>query len=340
MDKTTKVRDGARNTKRTTPKTVLLFALLALLIVALILRFAFAPDKKNETNQHVFKQNQWIHGITVDDSWYDSIDIEQVVEAIRAMPVKPTVRVVMSDDRTPAEYRELFSKLREVAFIMALPVDSFYMNAYKDPASYLGRFQAAYRVLSDYVDLWEIGNEINGVEWIQQSPKRIVDKVIAANDWIRAQGGLTAVTLYYTRSTLDQTNTNAIIADPKATHSMEMFPWIARHIPETLSENVDYVFVSYYEDDNGGYQPDWGEVFTELERVFPGVALGIGECGNTAAAATPAGKVKMAHAYYSMQRPSEHFVGGFFWWNWVQDCVPHQNNPIYEEINRCIEERK
>ena len=47
----------------------------------------------------------------------------------------------------------------------------------------------------------------------------------------------------------------------------------------------------------------------------------------------------MASFYYEIEPPSAHYIGGCFWWNWVQDCVPHKGNAIYDGINRCMVNR-
>ena len=262
-----------------------------------------------------------IFGVTVDDSWYGEIEPDAITDALRSMPVKPTVRIVMADDISMDEYRELFAAVSAVAAVMAEPVDSYYMRGYPDAESYVERFRAAYEILAPYVDIWEIGNEINGVAWIRQDPELIIAKTLAANDYIKSRGGKTALTLYY--------------ADPA---DQDLFAWLARYLPARLRGNVDYAFISYYEDDNNGCLPDWEQVFRSLEREFPDAAIGIGECGNTAQDATVESKIAMAKAYYGMERFSDRFAGGFFWWSWVQDCVPHQENPVYTAINAFIEQ--
>ena len=205
---------------------------------------------------------------------------------------------------------------------MAQPVDSFYMRNYPDVESYLERFRESFAVLSPYVGIWEIGNEINGVDWIRQDPALIVAKTRAANDFIRARGGKTALTVYY--------------ADP-ADH--DLFDWLDRYLPVRLAENVDYALVSYYEDDNGGYAPDWASVFAGIARFFPNAKIGVGESGNTAAdRAAVESKIAMATAYYGMRRAGDRFIGGYFWWNWVQDCIPHPENPVFNAINSAIAE--
>ena len=271
---------------------------------------------KEPSEKHSLDLTPWIYGITVDDCWYGDIETEAVIAAIRDMPVKPMVRVVMSKEIAPADYASLFSQIHEIAYVMACPVDSSEMSFFENEQAYLERFQDAYCVLKSYADLWEIGNEINGVEWIGQEPELIVRKVEAANTYIRSQGTKTALTMYYARP-----------------EDQDMFQWMAENLPENLRGNVDYAFISFYEDDNEGYVPDWCRVFPAFDAAFPGAKVGIGECGNTAEDATEASRISMALSYYSMAALSENYIGGCFWWNWVQDCVPHEGNPVYDAIN-------
>lgn len=310
-----------RKPTKTESKWVINFYIILFFAVTCVFLFATVSGKRDEKEEFHQKNDKRIYGITVDDSWYESIDRSQVVDAIRNMPVKPTVRIVMSNTISPKEYKKLFMEISSEAYIMASPVDSYYMNSYKDKESYLKRFKESYDELSDYVDIWETGNEINGVEWIKQDPELIMDKVSEANQFIRSKGGKTAITLYYT--------------DPD---KEDMFEWVSEHFSDALKQNIDYILLSYYEDDNEGYKPEWKQVFSNLEKVFPDADLGIGECGNTSEDATIFSKSNMIRSYYTMESYSENFVGGYFWWNWVQDCVPHKNNKVYEEINRCLKE--
>ena len=84
----------------------------------------------------------------------------------------------MSKDIRAKDYVSLFKEIHKVAYIMAQPVDSFEMNTYKNVESYKNRFEDSYKYLKDYVDIWEIGNEVNGEEWIKENPKFTVKKFI------------------------------------------------------------------------------------------------------------------------------------------------------------------
>ena len=99
------------------------------------------------------KKNEQIYGLTIDDSWYESVPLEDIILSLKKLRVKPTVRVVMSADTKPEEYVELFEKLHKVAYIMAEPVDSYEMNLYKDVESYKKRFEESKKYLGDYYEI-------------------------------------------------------------------------------------------------------------------------------------------------------------------------------------------
>ena len=302
-------------------RILILFLTVTLIVIAVLFIGKHFYTTETEDEPSSADMERWIYGITVDDCWYDDVETEAVIAAIRDMPVKPTVRIVMSKEISAEDYEELFSQIHEVAYVMACPVDSSDMSFYEDERAYLKRFKDAYSVLKPYTDLWEVGNEINGEEWIGQRPDLILQKVEAANTYIRSRGAKTALTMYY--------------ANPE---DQDMFQWMTKHLPERITENVDFALISYYEDDNEGYLPDWSQIFPIFEEVFPGAKVGFGECGNTAEDATEDSKLQMAHSYYAMEPPSENYIGGYFWWNWVQDCVPHEGNKVYDGINRRMQE--
>ena len=41
------------------------------------------------------KTQEKLYGITIDDSWYDDVKIENIIEGIKNLPIKPVVRIVM-----------------------------------------------------------------------------------------------------------------------------------------------------------------------------------------------------------------------------------------------------
>ena len=148
-------------------------------------------------SQCIFIKPEKLYGLTVDDSWYEDVSIDEIVLSLKKFKVKPTVRIVMSKDTSPKKYVEIFSKIHDVAYIMAEPVDSYEMNLYKNEESYKERFAKSYKYLGEYVDIWEIGNEVNGEEWIKQENSLVVDKIMAAYREIKSKCKKTAITFFY-----------------------------------------------------------------------------------------------------------------------------------------------
>jgi hypothetical protein len=99
-----------------------------------------------------------------------------------------------------------------------------------------------------------------------------------------------------------------------------------------LKANVDYVFVSYYEDDCNNYQPNWQRVFDSLHVLFPYSKLGIGECGTTYSNR----KAEYITRYYTMHITTPKYVGGYFWWYYRQDCVPWTTKPLWQVLDNAI----
>ena len=94
---------------------------------------------------------------------------------------------------------------------------------------------------------------------------------------------------------------------------------------------MDYVLISYYEDDCNDYQPQWQEVFDSLHVLFPNSKIGIGECGTTNAGQ----KAAYAKRYYSMNITTPNYIGGYFWWYYKQDCVPY-TKPLWKTIDSLM----
>lgn len=301
--------------KRKTNASKLLRKLsVSLLIVLLLPSYIKATTPENNVRDIPYP----MFGITVDDSWRGSEMLDKITDAIKAMSVKPTVRIVMSNSISSKEYQDIFKAIHDVAYVLAQPVDSYYMKGYKTVNEYLNRFVDSYTHLAEYTDMWEIANEINGEGWLGDDRQFNADKMYAAYNYIHNKGGKT-VLVSYEVAPGDQ--------------EMSMLDWLKQYVPSDMKTNLDYLLVSYYEDDHNNYQPDWSFMFKELQTIFPTSKLGIGECGNTARNRTEASKLNMIRHYYSMPKYVDNYIGGYFWWTWVQDCVPHENNLVWKEID-------
>ena len=219
---------------------------------------------------------------------------------------KPIMRIVFDENQPPSEYAEAVPAIHAKSWILGEILDSLYV---KDISvdGYLARTKAYLAAFPDTVDVWEIGNEING-EWLVAkggSTADVVAKMTGAYDVLHAAGKRTALTLYYNK-------------DCWSAPENEMFAWTNVNVPARLRTGLDYVLVSYYEDDCNGLQPNWNSIFLELRKIFPSAKLGIGECGTTNAAT----KALYIQRYYGMKVDVPGFVGGYFWWYFHQDMVP------------------
>ena len=216
--------------------------------------------------------------------------------------------------------KEVVSSLKK---LKTRPTARIVMSKDTEPKEYVKIFKEIHKVadvMAEPVDSYEI----NGEEWIKQDNSLVADKIMAVYDVIKAKGGKTAVTFYY----------------ENPDYQRDMIKWIKTYIPKKLRKNLDYAFISYYEDDNEGYEPDWKNVFNKFGKLFPKSKIGIGECGNTAKTATDKSKIKMFNQYYSMPKYTKNYVGGYFWWNYVLDCIPMKNNKVYKAVYdtfKCID---
>ena len=267
--------------------------------------------------------SRMLYGLTIDDSWEGTRKLADIVEALQRLPARPTVRIVMSEDRSPQSYRDLFKAIHRVADIMAQPVDSSSMQSYSTER-YQQRFAESYQYLSHYVAIWEVGNEINGQEWIQEDPRLTAAKVTSAYRYIKDKHAVAALVPYYF---------------PPGRSTLSMKDWLQTYLPEDLRQGVDYVLISYYEDDNNGYQPNWRQVFAELETLFSRAKLGIGECGTPSEHTPMARKLQLFRHYYAMPRYTPRYVGGYFWWYWAHDGVPYKDNLLWEETARYMKKQ-
>ncbi|MGE4241260.1 hypothetical protein [Ramlibacter sp.] len=262
----------------------------------------------------------WL-GVTTDDP---NVDTAAQIEALSALPRRPALRVVLDEGTPPSSYVDSVRRLAAVADVMALPVDSSWM---KDiDAKRAGERAHRYlRALGDAATIWEVGNEVNG-NWVGRDP---VPKIEAMFDVARAHGKKTALTFFH---------------ENPATPGHDMLPWIDTHIPpgHRLRAGLDYVLVSYYEDENGGHrltQREIDAIFTGLARRFPAAKVAFGEFGwgreIPRDAATRAELIGRFHSYTTLE-PA--FVGGGFYWHFRQTMSP-KSKPDHALLVKALSPR-
>ena len=122
-----------------------------------------------------------IHGVTVDDKNDLRKDafLAKVLESLTHLSVKPTVRIVYAPGNKKGpfsanSYMDATRQIKSVGYVFGQPVDSFYMRCFT-PSEYLNRFKNYVTTLGPSVDIWEVGNEING-EWLFGNTRRCSPK--------------------------------------------------------------------------------------------------------------------------------------------------------------------
>jgi hypothetical protein len=273
-----------------------------LVLIALTLKSQAQSDAIVDTNR--------VWGVTSDAT----NSVNNQVNALSHLCKKPTIRIVFDEWQPVTDYTSFVSQIHNVSFIMGELLDSEYMIQY-NLQQYTDRMNEYMNGVGDKVDIWEVGNEVNG-EWCGKTAD-VVAKISAAYSIVKAHGKKAALTLYENWNCWEKS-------------SNEMFRWANQNVPANMKQGLDYVWVSYYEDDCNGYQPNWQKVFDSLHVIFPNSKLGIGECGTTRSSK----KAAYMTRYYTMHITTPKFVGGFFWWYWRQDCVPYTTKSLWKTLNK------
>ena len=242
-------------------------------------------------------------------------NLSAIVTSLQNLNKKPTTRIVFDEFVPATDYVTAVTQIHNVSFIMGELLDSYYMNKYS-LSQYAARTNEYLNLLGSKVDIWEVGNEVNG-EWLGTTPD-VIAKIDTAYSIIKAQNKKTELTLYYNQDCWSNSNN-------------EMFRWVNKNLSSKLRNGLDYVLVSYYEDDCNGLQPNWQKVFDSLHVLFPNSKLGIGECGTK----TSGNKAAFISRYYKMNITTPNYVGGYFWWYFKQDCVPY-TNALWTTFNNAI----
>jgi hypothetical protein len=255
---------------------------------------------------------EFIYGVTVNDV----SDVPALVGSLKALGQRPTTRVVFDSPEPATQYLEPVRQIKMVSEVMGEIVDSSSVGSISVD-TYLSRTLEYLTVLGDSVTIWEIGNEVNG-EWLGDTPA-VVAKISGAYELVTAAGKPSALTLYYNDGCYERP-------------ANEMFTWAAANVPDRLRQGLAYVFISYYEDDCEGLQPDWSTVFPRLAAMFPNSKVGFGEVGTK----NEDRKAEYIQRYYGTRIAHPAFVGGVFWWYFREDCVP-VSKPLWKVLNDALQ---
>jgi hypothetical protein len=252
-----------------------------------------------------------IYGVTISSVK----DLKDITESLSKLSKKPTARIVFDEWVPATQYSQAVKEIHKVSYTMGEILDSYYMKEY-NLKTYKDRVKEYTDALGDEIDIWEIGNEVNG-EWTGSRIK-VAAKIEAAYNYVKSSNRKTAVTLFY--------NANCY-----SNEKNKMFEWAQSYIPDYMKQGLDYVFVSFYNDDCPQQPPDWENIFDSLHVMFPNSKLGIGECGTK----NKSEKELMIKKFYRMEVEHPNFVGGYFWWYYKKDCVPYTKE-LWSVLNEAI----
>lgn len=275
-----------------------------------LLIFISAAEANSYSNEQIIDSNK-VYGVTLDGIGH----LNDEITSLSNLHYKPTTRIVFDEWQPASGYLTAVTQIHNVSFVMGEILDSYYMNQYSYE-QFASRVTEYMNILGDNVDIWEIGNEVNG-EWCGTT-ESVIKKINMAFKIAKYQNKKTALTLYYNKNCW---------SNPEN----EMFRWVNNFNSAKQRLRPDYVLVSYYEDDCNNFQPNWQQVFDSLHVLFPKSKLGIGECGTTNASK----KETYINRYYSMNINTPDYIGGYFWWYYRQDCVPY-SKPLWTVINNAM----
>jgi hypothetical protein len=294
-----------------------------------------------------------LHGVTVADGRDRDIRtttyLHEVLKSLGNLTSTPTVRIVYrlegSDTNKGAKASTYLSATQAISkkgYIMAEVLDSAYEFCF-DVADHAARWNDYVSTLGDYVDIWEVGNEING-NWLSNSDpiaikgqrcpwkvpnttdQDVVTKMINAYHIVKKAGKKAALTLYYE-------------PNPACTTAMgpeyDPITWATRNVPDDMKAGLDYVLLSNYRDKCPNFRPDFNALFTQIHKIFPKAKLGMGEWGYSHGRPNKADLTELLNYGYSIHPDIPNWVGGVFFWEWGRDAVPYDPQPgsIWNVIN-------
>ena len=292
----------------TKPKYILIVTINILLLA----NFCLAQTNCDEIifpTLPAFDQQKPIFGLTITDI----SDEEGIICQLKELRCKnlnapaPVIRIVFDywDTDTkkeikPEYYRPIIKKIKEqnLAYVMGELFDSAEIYFCQEKASpekcYEKRTQTYYNSLKQFVDIWEIGNEVNG-KWVG-SPNEDMDVRESVAKQISAAYKVfkcptdknkrkecekpTALTFYFN----DDEEGHHSWSDDDEKYSMTK--WAEEF--HTRFPHPTYVFISYYQDEEYEFQnhtqivptySQWVNIFVKLHSSYPTSKLGFGEVG-------------------------------------------------------------
>lgn len=259
-----------------------------------------------------------VYGATVDN--LTSSNVAGIDASIDTLPAKPTTRVYFDVHEPASYYSSAVATLHQHSYVMGELLDSSDETSIS-VANLNTRVNSYLSTIGSNVDIWEIGNEVNG-NWTG-AYSTVEQKLETAYNDVHNAGGTTALTLY----------ANEYGSNHCGDGSAELTPvqYAQTYIPASVRDGLDYVWESFYPDNCGGTEPDNTQIAAEMDQLhtlFPNAKLGFGEVGlpNKVTSTTLSHAEQVMWWAYTANPTlvdpslSGIYVGGYFWWYAQEDC--------------------
>ena len=274
-------------------------------------------------------------GVTVDRVSEYATVVDSIANLVENAAGRARVRIVFDEGVAATNYDTIVAAAQAAGLeVVGEILDSYAMSLYSLPA-----FQARVQEYVDHfptIDVWEIGNEVNG-EWLGPD---VAAKIAWAADYVKTQdpGDTTMLTFYWQMGTA-------------AGAATSLFQWIDDHVDASLRADVDVVALSAWIGDAPlGVAHD--EVFERLHALFPAQRIVMGELGYWSPGTTkawwwrsetdPTGAVRRAVAeqMYLANLSFDYADGGVFWWYYFDEmrdrgALWQTVNEAYRSIHLC-----
>ncbi len=181
--------------------------------------------------------NSMTYGITLESTKHirgrdgDDVEdpVEKIVDSLNSFAKPPMVRIVFdAADKTGESYKDACAAIKKKAprvRIMAELLDSHDVSGFSVDG-YRSRAKDYWSNLHKWVDVWEVGNEVNG-DW---TGKHSAAKYMAAWEVLDRKGARTAITGYYSRCCEDINGS--------------MLAWLEQNVLGKMRETISYAWVS------------------------------------------------------------------------------------------------
>jgi hypothetical protein len=254
--------------------------------------------------------NSPLYGVTIDRIAH----IATVVAAEKSLPERPITRVYFDVSEPASYYESAVALLHTVSGVMGELLDS--SDATRISTSqFQSRVEDYLNTLGSSIDLWEIGNEVNG-NWTGPYATGAA-KVDEAYRDVAKTGGKTALTLYANEYGPDHCGDGAAELTP--------VQYSERYVPTAVRDGLTDVFESYYPTQCGNSFPTRAQVASEmrsLHTLYPHAHLGFGEMGlpHRVGPRTLATAEAVMRWAYGLAPGLPYYVGGYFWWYAYEDA--------------------